>query len=81
MPSCISGINSTEFVDIFPTLTDLAGLTLPEGLAGKSLVPMLKNPKAEVKSYAQSQFVSLDILAIHKRQYGSTHVVHNKMET
>ena len=46
----------SEFVDIFPTLTDLAGLTLPEGLAGKSLVPMLKNPKAEVKSYAQSQY-------------------------
>jgi arylsulfatase A-like enzyme len=46
----------SEFVDIFPTLTDLAGLTLPVGLAGQSLVPMIKNPKAEVKSYAQSQY-------------------------
>jgi arylsulfatase A-like enzyme len=46
----------TEFVDVFPTLTDLAGLKTPDNLAGKSLVPLLKNPKGTVKSYAQSQY-------------------------
>lgn len=46
----------SEFVDVFPTLTDLAGLKTPEGLAGKSLVPVLKNPKNEGKTYAQSQY-------------------------
>ncbi len=46
----------TEFVDVFPTLTDLAGLKTPKGLAGKSLVPVLKNPKTEVKTYTQSQY-------------------------
>ncbi len=46
----------TEFVDVFPTLTDLAGLKTPDNLAGKSLVPMMKNPNATVKRFAQSQY-------------------------
>lgn len=50
----------SEFVDIFPTLTDLAGLELPVGLAGKSLVSVLKNPKTEIKHYVQSQYPRKD---------------------
>ena len=46
----------SEFVDVFPTLTDLMGLKTPDGLAGKSLVPMLKNPAVIIKKYAQSQY-------------------------
>ncbi|MEZ4905274.1 MAG: sulfatase [Spirosomataceae bacterium] len=46
----------SEFVDVFPTLAALAGLNIPDGLAGKSLVPMLKNPKTSVKHYAVSQY-------------------------
>lgn len=33
-----------ELVDLMPTLLDLAGLALPEGLDGRSLVPFLENP-------------------------------------
>ncbi len=46
----------SEFVDIFPTLTELVGLPTPTNLAGKSLVPVLKNPSFEVKSFTQSQY-------------------------
>ena len=36
-----------EFVDIYPTLSDLAGLPAPGGLDGKSLTPLLANPNAK----------------------------------
>jgi choline-sulfatase len=45
-----------EFVDIYPTLAELCGLPLPDHLAGRSLVPMLRDPKAVVKSAALSQY-------------------------
>lgn len=44
-----------SFVDIFPTLCDLTGVTPPQHLDGKSLVPVLRNPKAKVSDYAISQ--------------------------
>lgn len=47
----------TELVDLYPTLTALCGLPAPEGLAGKSLVPVLKDAKATIKNYALSQFI------------------------
>ena len=47
-----------EFVDIYPTLTDLAGLKNPKGpiaLEGRSLKPLLKNPLAEWNGTAITQ--------------------------
>lgn len=32
-------------IDLFPTLTDLCHVTPPKGLEGKSLAPLLRNPK------------------------------------
>ena len=46
-----------EFVDIYPTLCELAGVPVPKGLAGKSAVPLLDNPKAEWKPAAYSQYL------------------------
>lgn len=46
----------TEFVDIFPTLCDLAGVPIPSHLDGKSLVPVMKNTSKKVKQFAVSQY-------------------------
>ncbi|MEI6275099.1 MAG: sulfatase [Prolixibacteraceae bacterium] len=46
----------TEFIDIFPTLCSLSGIPVPTHLDGKSLVPVMKNPKMSVKDYSVSQY-------------------------
>jgi len=45
-----------EFVDIYPTLCELAGLPLPDGLEGVSMVPVMKEPARAWKSAAFSQY-------------------------
>ena len=44
-----------ELLDLFPTLVDLCALPQPEGTQGTSLVPILKDPSASVKSTAFTQ--------------------------
>lgn len=46
-----------EFVDIFPTLADVAGLSVPRYLHGKSMKPILQNPNQKTKDAAFSQFL------------------------
>ncbi len=43
-----------ELVDVFPTLCELAGLEIPDSVQGQSLVPILNDPKAQVKQAALS---------------------------
>ena len=45
-----------EFVDIYPTLCDLAGIPQPSHLEGVSLKPLLENPSQPWKSAAFSQY-------------------------
>ncbi len=47
-----------EFVDIYPTLAELAELPLPDHLDGHSLLPVLENPASGHKEFAVSQWPS-----------------------
>ncbi len=56
-----SGVVSTgviELVDVYPTVTELAGLTPPGNLEGDSFAPLLENPFASWTEVAISQRTS-----------------------
>ena len=46
-----------EFVDIYPTVTALAGVPAPKNLAGRSLVRLLQQPDAEWDGFAVTQIL------------------------
>jgi arylsulfatase A-like enzyme len=56
MKGGMSTASLTEFVDIYPTLCELAGLPIPEHTEGLSLRPVLENPERSVKDAAFSQY-------------------------
>lgn len=51
-----SSVSLVEFVDVYPTLTELCGLPLPGHLEGVSLAPALRNPSKSVKTATFSQY-------------------------
>ncbi len=51
---------TVELLDIYPTLADLCGLKPPGNLEGKSLRPLLENPKAPWSQPALTQQVRYD---------------------
>lgn len=46
----------TEFVDVFPTICDLAGVATPINLDGRSLKPLMLKNTATVKDFSISQY-------------------------
>jgi arylsulfatase A-like enzyme len=48
-----------EFVDIYPTVAALAGLSLPKGLEGVSMMPLLREPARPWKSAVFTQVLRL----------------------
>ena len=57
-PGIKSGKTSSlsEFVDVFPTICDLANVAIPENLDGKSLKPLMLKNTASVKNFSISQY-------------------------
>ncbi|MCB1065957.1 MAG: sulfatase, partial [Verrucomicrobiae bacterium] len=45
-----------EFVDVYPTLADVCGLPIPDGLDGASLRPYLESPATPMQKPAISQY-------------------------
>lgn len=45
-----------EYVDVYPTLAELAALPAPSTLAGRSLAPLLRDPGQPGREFALSQF-------------------------
>jgi len=50
----------SEFLDIYPTLCELAGLPKPSHLQGKSLIPIMRNSKTQLHEAAVSQCSTVD---------------------
>lgn len=44
----------TELLDLYPTITSLCGLKIPEGIQGKDISPMLDDPSVSVREVAFS---------------------------
>ena len=59
-----------EYIDIYPTLCELAGLELPDHLEGKSFVPLLENPGMKWKDFVICKFK--DGLTIKTKNYAYT---------
>jgi arylsulfatase A-like enzyme len=56
-----------EFVDIYPSLADMAGLSLPPHLEGASFKPLLDEPKSPWKSAAFSQYPRDELMGYSMR--------------
>jgi len=75
-PGYKKGISSNalvEFIDIFPTLSELAGMELPSQLHGKSLIPLLKNPDQEFKKVIYSRYVYGESIKTDRYLYTEWH--------
>ena len=56
-----------EYIDIYPTLCDLAGISRPRHLDGTSLVDLMKDTESAGKEYIISRYKNME--AIKTDQY------------
>ena len=66
----------SEFIDIFPTLCDAAGVKIPEVLDGKSVLPLMNKSAKSVKDFSISQYPRSGTKSETERQgYASSKVM------
>jgi iduronate 2-sulfatase len=59
----------TEFIDIYPSLCELAGLPMPDHLQGKSFVPLMKTPDMAWKQAAVGRYRNGDTIRTHQHRF------------
>jgi len=66
----------SEFVDVFPTICDLAGVKIPDVVDGKSLKPLMDKTAQSVKEFSISQYPRSGTKSETERQgYASSKVM------
>ncbi|CAH1001857.1 Ulvan-active sulfatase [Neolewinella maritima] len=70
-PGMAAGSTSAmvEFIDLFPTLAELAGLELPAQLDGQSLVPLLEDPDANWDDAVYTRWITGDNITTERYAY------------
>ena len=58
-----------EFIDIYPTLCDLAGIESPDHLDGESLVPLMRDSSYKGKGFAIGRFRNGDTIRTDRWRY------------
>ena len=61
-----------EMIDFYPTLSELAGLSYPDYVMGKSIVPILENASATIRENAFTQVANEYMSRWMKPTYGYT---------
>lgn len=59
----------TEFIDIYPSLCELAGLPLPAHLEGRSYVPLMRDPRLPGKDFAIGRYGAGDTVRTDHYRY------------
>ena len=59
----------TEFIDIYPSLCELAGLPLPQHLHGRSFVPLMEDPDRKWKDAAIGRYRSGDTIRTDRHRF------------
>ena len=58
-----------EYIDLYPTICEIAGIKPPNYIHGKSFVPVLRNPNLEHKKEIYSRYQTLEVVQDHKFSY------------
>ncbi len=67
-----------EYIDIFPSLCELAGLDSPPQLHGKSFVPLMKNPDQKFKDVIYARFINGESIKTDQYLYTEWYDKENK---